>query len=352
MKARGLAVPVSWVLESSGNMKFITRTQLSELAERLMEQGRAVYAPVKQERGDFLFQELLKGQEVISEDYSNTAMPGTEIFYPFGDTLFTYGNGAVDASLPEPRAKAVFGIRPCDLAGLLILDRFFMENQPEDPRYRARRENTLIFSLDCIESCEKGFCYDAGTGPLSRKGHDAALFPLEDGYLVREVSPRVEELFASFPEAKPQHLKALEEFKREMPGRFAGRIPGGAEAFEASPPDPEDPLWSYLSKRCFGCGGCCYVCPTCYCYNTVDTGQEMLRERDSCLLKGYHWLAGGGSLRPRREDRVRYRYECKFSNAHEERFGRKPCVGCGRCSWTCIGFAAAETYYLKREALK
>ena len=328
-------------------MKFITREQLLDMVKELRAQGYSVYGPVEQERGDFLFQELTEGQEPIPQSYTNSALPPTEIFYPFGDTLFTYDKDRVDPSLPDAKPKAVFGVRPCDLAGLTILDAFFL-NDIKERRYELRRKNSLIFSLDCVESCENGFCYDAGTGPLAKEGSDAALFPVEGGYLLREVSNRAEGLFANAAHATPDQIKLLEDFTLRIPENFGNRIPGGKEAFDAEPPDKDDPIWKYLSKRCFGCGGCCYVCPTCYCYNTMDTGNAMLRERDSCLLKGYHWLAGGGSLRPTREDRMRYRHECKFSSAHQERFGRKPCVGCGRCTWTCIGYATTEAYYLKR----
>jgi len=333
--------------------RFLSHEGFRDLTQNLARDGFCVRAPCQQAPGDFLFAEV--GEDfALADGYPNSIMPPGEAFYPQEEEIFSYapGGASVKPTLPDHQPIALVGVRPCDLAGIVLMDRFFLSDVIYE-RYRLRRKNSLVIVLDCTTPCKKGFCLDTGTGPLAREGFDAALFPVSDGFIVRDFSRKAENHFKILAPARPEHLKTLEGFVSRLPGEFSSRIPGSQAGFDSEPPAKSSLAWPYLARRCFSCGGCCYICPTCYCHNTFERDGSFIRERDSCLLSGYHWLTGGGSLRPTGEERLQYRKECKLSGAiHGKRMGRKPCVGCGRCSWTCIGYATMKAYFGKKEALQ
>jgi sulfhydrogenase subunit beta (sulfur reductase) len=83
------------------------------------------------------------------------------------------------------------------------------------------------------------------------------------------------------------------------------------------------------------------VCPTCYCFDVRDEMQtdlktgERVRVWDACTLEDFSKVAGGHSFRSSRSARLRHRFNRKF-NYLADRFDALFCVGCGRCSRTCL----------------
>jgi ferredoxin len=103
----------------------------------------------------------------------------------------------------------------------------------------------------------------------------------------------------------------------------------------------EHSLWEELGERCFACGSCTNVCPTCYCFNVVDevnmalTEGERRRHWDSCQLDEFARVAGGENFREARTERQRHRFMRKGKYIYEK-FDELGCVGCGRCIRTCV----------------
>jgi ferredoxin len=115
------------------------------------------------------------------------------------------------------------------------------------------------------------------------------------------------------------------------------------------------------------CGGCAYVCPTCWCFNVADvrgageagfeepvdgispiapgsaTGPapdgrwERIRHRDCCMLAGFVRQAGGGYPRLSCGERCLTRFFHKLSQQFYERLDAPGCTGCGRCIVACLG---------------
>ena len=129
----------------------------------------------------------------------------------------------------------------------------------------------------------------------------------------------------------------------------------------------DESFWKIVGERCLECGGCAYVCPTCYCFNVVDvTGPgeagfdepgegfmpaapggitaaardgtwQRARLRDCCMLPGYVRQAGGGYPRWTCGERCLTRFFHKLSAQFQERMERLGCTGCGRCIQVCLG---------------
>ena len=58
------------------------------------------------------------------------------------------------------------------------------------------------------------------------------------------------------------------------------------------------------------------------------------RQWDSCMLKDYAGVAGGGNPRPQLWMRLRNRFEKKF-DFFPQVAGLQACTGCGRCITAC-----------------
>ena len=100
-------------------------------------------------------------------------------------------------------------------------------------------------------------------------------------------------------------------------------------------------LWDAIARRCFSCGTCTNVCPTCYCFDVQDklnidtvSGQRV-RSWDSCQLRVFAEVAGGENFREHASSRMRHRVFRK-GKFIQERTGKLGCVGCGRCSTNCV----------------
>lgn len=75
--------------------------------------------------------------------------------------------------------QVILGARPCDAAGVEMLDNV-MGWDYRDELWRARRAATTIVTIACPQVESSCFCTAVGIGPDSTKGADALLVPLHD----------------------------------------------------------------------------------------------------------------------------------------------------------------------------
>jgi ferredoxin len=101
----------------------------------------------------------------------------------------------------------------------------------------------------------------------------------------------------------------------------------------------DHPYWNEIGKRCLSCANCTQVCPTCFCWDTMDEmsldGNTTKRTRvwDSCFNPGYSHQAGGNT-RPTIYSRYRQWLSHKLGT-WKQQYGTLGCVGCGRCITWC-----------------
>jgi sulfhydrogenase subunit beta (sulfur reductase) len=247
---------------------------------------------------------------------------------------------------PPPR-YAFVGMRPCELAALLVQDRVFLGDAFPDPDYRGRRESAFLLVVNCGAPAGTCFCASMKTGPRAGPGFDLALTELSgDGrhdFVVEVGTERGAAVAAGLPHrrAEPADVETAEAVLREAKGRMGRALEteGLKERLERS---YEDPHWDEVAKRCLTCGNCTMVCPTCFC-STVEDSTDLPGTRaerrlvwDSCFSIEFSYVHGG-SVRTSAGARYRQWITHKLATWHDQ-FGVSGCVGCGRCiTWCPVG---------------
>ncbi|MCA9257242.1 MAG: 4Fe-4S dicluster domain-containing protein, partial [Phycisphaerales bacterium] len=302
------------------------------LLERIIELGktRSLIGPVLRASASNgeprYFYEEAPDPGAIDLNFGYCVYSPKETLLPARETLLKFDRveGQFKAvSCVDDRPKALVGVHPCDLHAIQMMDAVFQEGAT-DTNYAIRRENLFIVGVDCAEPCSEGvFCGDIGSNHIDR-GFDVMLYPL-------------------FDSVDPAALQGLSCANAE-PGRrcfgvmygtdagrewFAGGAPDGyyvpegkdIEVFDAyldskraAFPRELDAIWSDVpaildrsydsllwkatANRCYSCGSCNLVCPTCYCFDVTDevdltlTKGERVRIWDSCQIEKFAVVAG------------------------------------------------------------
>ncbi|AEA48095.1 4Fe-4S dicluster domain-containing protein [Archaeoglobus veneficus] len=264
--------------------------------------------------------ERVSSSEEIKVDVPLTVTPPKNLFFPHTEKLMMFGRRNVTEILPEKEKKIVFGIRPCDVHALKVLDTVFLSD-PADPYYGTRRGDTILVTLACTELCPGSFCDKAG---IELEG-DVVITPLGEGYHVEVRNEELAEEFGSFRAASEEEKE--EASKRRISSKQAFKVEWLKDAFE-------DEVWEKVARFCIGCGVCTYLCPTCHCFDITDSGNVRIRTWDSCQFPYFTMHTSGHNPRPEKKHRLRNRIYHKFSY-FPERHGFFACVGCGRCVRMC-----------------
>jgi len=332
------------------NIKILFKKNINTLVEKCMN-GFEVIAPIKTRYGDIIFNSVTSPSEIVfGQGYQNSIIPPKEFFFPQEETMFTYRRSE-DGYTFEPsrlatQKRILMGIRSCDVSSILFLDRFFTSDT-EDPYYLKKRENTTIFSFGCLEPQESCFCICTDCGPYLTQGFDLQFIDLEDRYLIEIGTPKGEKIIKDnkniFKDVSVAEVKKKQEIVESTKNKFKTARAYFSKAIRRLSEEIVDKkVWNELSQKCFSCGGCSYVCPTCSCFDVMDTLKsndeyDRIRTWDSCMFAGFTSEASGHNPRLEKRDRVFRRYFHKLSYKYIEKNGTHGCVGCGRCIVTCLG---------------
>jgi len=317
----------------------IKTADLPRFVETLSEYG-TVCAPVERRPGEYVFSEIEKPGDV-AWNYTNTLMPPKKYFFPPREKLLVFhGDGRVEENLDSTK-RVLLGVRSCDLHALQRLDIVAGGEYP-DPYYKARRENTLVVCLVCVEPCgDHSFCVSMGTN-VPPPIYDLKMTPGDGGFVVEPGTEKGREVFESLTtileDAAPPPEPSFAQERKIDREKVAHLLRNGFNS----------EVWEKYAERCLSCGACNINCPTCYCYeledhiaNTMDGGS---RERawDGCHFVDFSAVAGGGNFRARRRQRLQQWVNHKLWY-FMERNGQHLCVGCGRCVRDCpAGIAIDE----------
>ncbi|MFH2138556.1 MAG: 4Fe-4S dicluster domain-containing protein [Candidatus Omnitrophota bacterium] len=325
--------------------KTITKNDIKGLLGEASKEWRA-YVPQKILGGDVLFENIPKGAkdlENIALGNEDIIVSAKDIFFPQSEALFEFDQGQIKETV-EASPKLLFGVKPCDLKGILFADEFFKRNF-EDKYYLSRAQKRLIVVIGCVKPPRPSacFCTSAKTGPFAAGGYDLQLVDTGDSYLVQTGSPEGEEFVAKygtfFKEASGDADAMIEQVKSKAAEAVELKVDfdKALEIMKGSNFMPEE-NYKRISERCFYCGACLYVCPTCTCFNVFDQEKDGKGERyrnwDGCVFAGYTRETSGHNPREEKSIRASRRYEHKLRHDYKVA-GTSGCVGCGRCLSSC-----------------
>ena len=290
-----------------------------------------VHAPVVTGDGVTAFRPVHNLRETAL-DYPRTLIPPKKYLLPADEQTLVFSADEGYRTAPAATGEVIlFGIHPCDLAGIAYLDKVFL-TPPADPWYDRRRRSLTLVGISC-EPDEYCFCNDEIRS--STLGCDLFMTRSGTGFELRCGTDKGSAILSRARDLLSEHRLHTPRAGRTRTRTHAPVPPDSSlQEFEASP------LWQQFSDRCLSCGACSACCPTCYCFSIAEhgaldgTSAERRRHWDNCLFKAHGEVAGGVNFRPERRDRFHYRFIHKY-HGFGSLSGMTSCVGCGRCRQAC-----------------
>ncbi len=299
-----------------------------------------LWAPVKVAPDRHKF-EAIQDLNKIDTDCTRTILPPRKILLPPSINMFRASEKEYKEDFSHVSKKIIFGIHPCDIHGILIMDDFFT-HEFYDPYYMESRKNTLLLGHSCWPD-ENCLCKSTRTH-IIKEGYDLFFSELKGRYIVWIGSSKGDDLIRTKADLFEEGIsdKDIEEYaewcdQRENAFKTEINFDSLGDLLELM---YNDPMWEELGNACLACGSCSNVCPTCNCYNVADRPalekeySDIKRCWDACTLESYSEVAGGENFRKKRADRLKLWYTHKLQ-AYISKYGKPGCVGCGRCVATC-----------------
>jgi sulfhydrogenase subunit beta (sulfur reductase) len=321
-------------------MKVLEKNKIRELLNHLIDHYELI-APIEKDNSIINFDKIENAKDVKLEFYNSNDAP-KKLFFPQTEELFTFSNNG-KVSPPELKTdmqRILFGLRPCDVESLLILDKIFDSDDYKDPYYTEKRENTLIFTMTCNRPQNSCFCTSFSSGPFSKNNSDVFIVDLEDKYIFDSVTEKGIKILDKIPNLKNADENIMIKLKK-MAEKAEERIKYVLDIKNLNKKLStifDDQIWNNIHEKCLGCGVCTFSCPTCHCFDILDeqtnNNGKRIRIWDSCMNSNFTLEASGHNPRPTGKERMRQRIMHKFSYFYKN-FNKFACVGCGRCIRSC-----------------
>ena len=300
------------------------------------------------ERDDVTNWGLWDDSRVADLDTLKTVKSPKDVFFPQCQTLYMvhHDDNGFEISPMKLTEKpfCVFGIRPCDVKALTVMDQVFLNQEPVDTFYKARREHAVLVSLACHKPAQTCFCKVFGTDAAAPDA-DVAMWKIDEFFYLEAQTEKgtawLDQFAGAFEDAEGAGDKIAKE--QDSIRSIVESLPYTHLSLEGWGPGKveekfNDPHWKELSDACLACGTCTFVCPTCQCYDIKDfnTGHGIQRYRcwDSCMYSDFTLMAAANN-RLTQMQRYRQRFMHKLVYFPENNNGLYMCVGCGRCVDKC-----------------
>ncbi|HHJ98992.1 MAG TPA: hypothetical protein ENN10_03515 [Actinobacteria bacterium] len=306
-------------------------------------QAKRVVGPVAR-RARFAYEDLESADD-LRLDFDVTILPPKSVFFPPEQAIARFDGDEVSSCIC-PVDTVLFGVHFYDVKAIDQLDFLFRENNA-DWDYLCQREATTIVGSNIQAVSSRAFWDSVGT-EVQPLGHDAFLTKIGSGYVFKTRTPKGEALleYGDFREATQNEIAEAERVNAAVMGTCSERLAYTTEQIAEKVRDSfgNEKMWDELAERCFSCGSCNTVCPTCYCFDVVDSWNldqksgSRTRYWDACLTREFAAVTGAGgskeNFREHHSSRFRHRFMRKTTYLNDK-LGGPACVGCGRCSQAC-----------------
>lgn len=248
--------------------------------------------------------------------------------------------------------RLIIGVKPCDLNAINVLNKILLLDY-EDKIYKSLRENTIIISSDCLYPKETCFCKIVGGNPYTEPDtcvSDINIAFIEEYLILESFSKKGEEILEKYFQNFKEPTQNEFEIRNKIRNFTVKKILDFNNGFLTEDKKEKyyktlkntyelNNIWEKESEKCVQCGGCNFICPSCYCFLIREASKshnDQYRDKvwDVCHFTGYSRVAGGANPRKYKYQRFRNRYQCKFVYRYEN-FGFYACTGCGRCIEVC-----------------
>lgn len=342
--------------------RIIAKRDFKAWIGQLIKDGCTIGVKEK-EAEKFHFAELESPDE-LRLDYDVTITPPKKYIQPPKETLLQYkitsappfppevdppsaeikgGSVEVDAVV-DAEPIIIIGVHPYDMRAINQMDKVFSQDN-KDTNYLVRRAKVSIIGCDPVKAGKWSFWSAMGTSIVD-DGFDLWLTDLGNRYFIRIGTKKGEQLLKKAKTVNADdediaHKKDVQEKLASLCGNNRGIKTKTKDLPLLFKVNYEHKIWEKQAEKCYSCGSCNLVCPTCYCF---DVREEMeldlmngrrIRMWDGCLLEAFAKVGSGENFREDRSARFRHRFLRKFIYM-PEKTGELACVGCGRCSNVCL----------------
>ena len=293
--------------------KILKKRDLPKFLNKLIKKGYEVIAPIKTDTSKF---SIIKDPNQIYLE-KLPEYPVKNFFFPQKEVLFEFKNNKIIERI-KPKKRIIFGIRKCDINGLLRLDHLFSSEK----QYKTQRENTILIGLNCKNPDEYCFCESMDL----KENYDLFFYEDKNNYYISIGSKKGLELVKNLKNLKKQfkeEIRCKKYLEKKDYERFY-----------------YNPGWQELANKCLSCAACTILCPTCACFDVNDEfnldlkSGKRTRQYASCQLKSFTKIAGNKVFRESRLDRYKHFVYHKILYFRQD-FHENLCVGCGRCIRHC-----------------
>ena len=308
----------------------IKKTDLQGLLEKLSAH-RTLVGPV--DTGKVVEFRPATTSEILTDDrVSYKSMK--EFYFPQVERMFTFADGEVADNTQIP-SHLIFGARPCDLEGLRVMSKVFMDGKYVDSFFQRRYEANFIIGVGCLKEKVGCFCGQLGIDREFSDFCDMMLVDAGESYIIKHLSEKGKEALSQH--SLQLDLEELSHSKTPLPNPLKGdKIAFNLEISDRTYFDVID--WEKAVETCLGCGLCSFICPTCHCFDFKDVQDKGQVNRykcwDSCIYPKFTLHASGHNPREQLWERYRQRVLHKFKYVPTN-VELTACTGCGRCIRSC-----------------
>lgn len=312
-------------------MRLVKREDLHKLISSLLEDFEIIGPKDLPNKG--IFYQSLKNVEDLYLGEGFTTEPIKKFFLEPSLWIFKHTQDKefdIETVPQSDKKRIVIGARPCEVRGLVLLDKVF-DSEYKDSSYINNRNRTIIVGMACNKPDESCFCTSIGGSPVDSCGMDVLIFDVNGKFALDILTDKGKDVFGSVGEDLDKSQKGSPKLDKEKKKDLVKKkitVPEDLDkVFESD-------YWITVSRPCISCGVCTYLCPTCHCFDLVDEERKKLRCYDGCAFPDFTLEASGENPRPSKMERYRQRVFHKFYY-FKKNFGEDLCVGCGRCIRYC-----------------